>query len=232
MSYTYEGAIVREFAEFVRRGYVYKGKKPVHWCHSCVTALAEAEVEYADKESPSVFVKFEVDDENINKYLPALKGKKVFVIIWTTTPWTLPANLAIAFNPDLTYAGVEHGNEVYIAAEGRLDALKKRIGLNGKILAKVSGKGLEGMFVLHPFIQRTSRAVLGEFVSLEEGTGIVHIAPGHGEDDYKTGLKYGLDIYAPVDDKGKFTKAVPELEGQFVFKANAAIIEILKIKTL
>ncbi|MEK6581841.1 MAG: class I tRNA ligase family protein, partial [Nitrospirota bacterium] len=195
MSYTYEGAIVREFAEFVRRGYVYKGKKPVHWCHSCVTALAEAEVEYADKESPSVFVKFEVDDENINKYLPALKGKKVFVIIWTTTPWTLPANLAIAFNPDLTYAGVEHGNEVYIAAEGRLDALKKRIGLNGKILAKVSGKGLEGMFVLHPFIQRTSRAVLGEFVSLEEGTGIVHIAPGHGEDDYKTGLKYGLDIY-------------------------------------
>ncbi|MEK6653508.1 MAG: isoleucine--tRNA ligase [Nitrospirota bacterium] len=230
MSYTYEGAIVREFAEFVRRGYVYKGKKPVHWCHSCVTALAEAEVEYADKESPSVFVKFEVDDENINKYLPALKGKKVFVIIWTTTPWTLPANLAIAFNPDLTYAGVEHGNEVYIAAEGRLDALKKRIGLNGKILAKVSGKGLEGMFVLHPFIQRTSRAVLGEFVSLEEGTGIVHIAPGHGEDDYKTGLKYGLDIYAPVDDKGKFTKAVPELEGQFVFKANAAIIEILKNK--
>ncbi|KAF0144736.1 MAG: isoleucyl-tRNA synthetase [Nitrospirae bacterium] len=230
MSFTYEGAIVREFAEFVRRGYAYKGKKPVHWCHSCVTALAEAEVEYADKESPSVFVKFEVDDENINKYFPALKGKKVFVIIWTTTPWTLPANLAIAFNPDLTYAGVEHGDEVYIAAEGRLDALKERIGLIGKILAKVSGKGLEGMLVLHPFIQRTSRAVLGEFVSLEDGTGVVHIAPGHGEDDYKTGLKYGLDIYAPVDDKGKFTNAVPELEGQFVFKANAAIIEILKTK--
>ncbi|MFA4829597.1 MAG: isoleucine--tRNA ligase [Thermodesulfovibrionales bacterium] len=230
MSYTYEGAIVREFAEFVRRGYVYKGKKPVHWCHSCVTALAEAEVEYADKESPSVFVKFGVDDENINKHIPALKGKRVFVIIWTTTPWTLPANLAIAFNPDLTYAGVEHGNEVYIAAEGRLDALKEKIGLNGKILTKVSGKGLEGMLVLHPFIQRTSKAVLGEFVSLEEGTGIVHIAPGHGEDDYKVGLKYGLDIYAPVDDKGKFTKAVPELEGQFVFKANAAIIEILKNK--
>ncbi|MBI5206110.1 MAG: isoleucine--tRNA ligase [Nitrospirae bacterium] len=230
MSYTYEGAIVREFAEFVRRGYAYKGKKPVHWCHSCVTALAEAEVEYADKESPSVFVKFEVDDENINKYLPALKGKKVFVIIWTTTPWTLPANLAIAFNPDLTYAGVGHGDEVYIAAEGRLDALKEKIGLNGNVLAKVSGKALEGMLVLHPFIERTSRAVLGEFVSLEEGTGIVHIAPGHGEDDYKTGLKYGLDIYAPVDDKGKFTKAVPELEGQFVFKANTAIIEILKTK--
>ncbi|MDP3112872.1 MAG: isoleucine--tRNA ligase [Thermodesulfovibrionales bacterium] len=249
MSYTYEGAIVREFAEFVRRGYVYKGKKPVHWCHSCVTALAEAEVEYADKESPSVFVKFEVDGENINKHLPALKGKKVFVIIWTTTPWTLPANLALAFHPELTYVAVEinDGNnppsppfskggmggfsgEVYIVAEGRLEALKERIGLDGKVLAKVSGKGLEGMLVLHPFIQRTSRAVLGEFVSLEEGTGIVHIAPGHGEDDYKTGLKYGLDIYAPVDDKGKFTKAVPELEGQFVFKANAAIIEILKNK--
>ena len=230
MAYTYEGAIVKEFAEFVRKGYVYKGKKPVHWCPSCVTALAEAEVEYADKESPSVFVKFPIDDENINKFIPALKGRSVFVIIWTTTPWTLPANLAIAFNPDLTYAGAEQGNEVYIVAEGRLDVLKERIGLNGKVLVKIPGKDLEGMNADHPFIQRKSKAVMGEFVSLEEGTGIVHIAPGHGEDDYQTGLKYGLDIYAPVDDKGKFTKAVPEFEGQFVFKANTAIIETLKNK--
>ena len=108
--------------------------------------------------------------------------------------------------------------------------LKERIGLDGKILAKITGRDLEGINAEHPFIRRESRAVLGEFVSLEEGTGIVHIAPGHGEDDYKTGLKYGLDIYAPVDDKGKFTRAVPELEGQFVFKANAQIIEILKSK--
>ena len=230
MSFSYEGAIVKEFAEFVKRGYVYKGKKPVHWCPSCVTALAEAEVEYADKESPSIFVKFPIDDENISKYFPVLKGKSVSVIIWTTTPWTLPANLALAFHPDIGYVAVEQGNEVYIVAEGRLDALKERIGLDGEILIKISGKELEGMNADHPFIQRKSKAVLGEFVSLEEGTGIVHIAPGHGEDDYQTGLRYGLDIYAPVDDKGKFTKQAGELEGQFVFKANAVIIETLKNK--
>jgi len=230
MSYGYEGTIVREFAEFVKKGYVYKGKKPVHWCPSCVTALAEAEVEYADKESPSVFVKFGVESSEFGDKMPALKGRKVFFVIWTTTPWTLPANLALAFHPDFIYVAVEHGDEIYIVAEGRLDALKERIDLNGKVLSKISGKDLEGINAEHPFIQRKSRAVLGEFVSLEEGTGIVHIAPGHGEDDYETGLKYGLDIYAPVDDKGKFTKQAGELEGQFVFKANAAIIETLKNK--
>jgi isoleucyl-tRNA synthetase len=230
MSYGYEGTIVREFAEFVKKGYAYKGKKPVHWCPSCVTALAEAEVEYADKESPSVFVKFAAKSEELRVKIPALPVKNVFFVIWTTTPWTLPANLALAFHPELVYAAVEQGDEVYIVAEGRLDALKERIGLDGKIIAKITGKDLEGINAEHPFINRKSKAVLGEFVSLEEGTGIVHIAPGHGEDDYETGLKYGLDIYAPVDDRGKFTKAVPELEGQFVFKANTVIIEILKSK--
>ncbi|MCX5716778.1 MAG: isoleucine--tRNA ligase [Nitrospirae bacterium] len=239
MSYGYEGTIVREFSEFVKKGYVYKGKKPVHWCPSCVTALAEAEVEYADKESPSVFVKFEVKSEaasggsprrELKDILPEIAGKKVFFIIWTTTPWTLPANLALAFHPDFIYVAVEHRDEIYIVAEGRLDALKERIDLNGKVLSKISGKDIEGVNAEHPFIQRKSRAVLGEFVSLEEGTGIVHIAPGHGEDDYGIGLKYGLDIYAPVDDKGKFTKQAGELEGEFVFKANAVIIETLKNK--
>ena len=249
LSYGYEGTIVREFSEFVKKGYAYKGKKPVHWCPSCVTALAEAEVEYADKESPSVFVKFGVESSEFGDKMPSLKGKKIFFVIWTTTPWTLPANLALAFHPDLTYVAVEikdginppsppfdkggmggFSDEVYIVAEGRLEALKERIGLVGKVIAKISGKDLEGINAEHPFIQRKSRAVLGEFVSLEEGTGIVHIAPGHGEDDYETGLKYGLDIYAPVDDKGKFTKQAGELEGQFVFKANAAIIETLKNK--
>jgi isoleucyl-tRNA synthetase len=228
MSHDYEGSIVREFFRFVKEGYVYKGKKPVHWCPSCVTALAEAEVEYADKESPSVFVKFAVDEESIEKYLPALRGNKVSVIIWTTTPWTLPANLAVAFHPDLEYAAVQRGEEVFIVAEGRVEPLRESIGLQGKIIAAARGRELEGMLVDHPFISRKSRAVLGEFVSLEDGTGIVHIAPGHGEDDYETGLKYGLDIYAPVDDKGKFTKQAGELEGQFVFKANQVIIEMLK----
>jgi len=224
----YEGTIVREFNKFVRKGYVYRGKKPVHWCPSCVTALAEAEVEYRDKESPSVYVKFGVDEENIAKYLPALKGRKVFVVIWTTTPWTLPANLAIAFHPDLDYAAVEHDGEVFVVAGGRLEALRDTIGLSGKVLSTVSGRALEGMKADHPFIGRKSQAVLGEFVSLEDGTGVVHIAPGHGEDDYETGLKYGLDVYAPVDDRGRFTKQAGDLEGQFVFKANAVIVEMLK----
>lgn len=228
MTHGYEASIVREFNTFVRNRYVQKRKKPVHWCPSCVTALAEAEVEYADKESPSVFVKFPVDEENTAKYLPVLKGRNVFVIIWTTTPWTLPANLAIAFHPDLTYAAVQQEENVYLVADGRRDALRERIGLEGTMLAQVLGKDLEGMEADHPFIERKSRAVLGDFVSLEEGSGIVHIAPGHGEDDYETGLKYGLDIYAPVDDRGKFTKHAGELEGQFVFKANALIIETLE----
>lgn len=228
MTFGYEGAIVGEFCKFVKGKYVYKGKKPVHWCPSCVTALAEAEVEYADKESPSVFVKFGIDEESLKKYIPSLAGKKVFAVIWTTTPWTLPANLAIAFHPDLDYAAVEQNGEIYIVAEGRLEALKERIGLEGKIVARTAGKDMEGVTADHPFIQRKSKAVLGDFVSIEEGTGIVHIAPGHGEDDYETGLKYGLDIFAPVDDKGKFTKHAGELEGQFVFKANAVIIEMLQ----
>jgi isoleucyl-tRNA synthetase len=233
LSYVYEATIVREFCKFVESGSVYKGKKPVHWCASCVTALAEAEVEYNDKESPSVFVKFALDETNIDKFLPGLKGKKVFVLIWTTTPWTLPANLAIAFHPDFEYAAVEQDNEVYITAEGRLEALKEKIGLvAGKILLTIQGNNLEGMEALHPFIGRKSRAVLGDFVSLEEGTGIVHIAPGHGEDDYEIGLKYGLEIYAPVDKHGKFKFAGTEkdspLQGKFVFKANAEIIEILQ----
>ena len=230
MNYDYEGAIVREFNTFVKKKYVYKGKKPVHWCPSCVTALAEAEVEYADKESPSVYVKFRVDEENTAKYLPSLAGKKVSVVIWTTTPWTLPANLAVAFNPGYDYVAVEQGNDVLVVAEGRRDALRETIGLQGNIIAKVKGKDLEGMSLDHPFVQRKSRAVLGDFVSLEDGTGVVHIAPGHGEDDYEVGLKYGLDIFAPVDDRGKFTSQAGDLEGQFVFKANEVIVETLKSK--
>ena len=230
LTYGYEASIVREFNRFVKKGYVQKRKKPVHWCPSCVTALAEAEVEYADKESPSVFVKFMLNDENAAAFSPELKGKKVFVLIWTTTPWTLPANLAVAFHPDLEYAAVDQNDEVYIVAEGRLETLKERIGLIGTVITKKLGRDLEGMEVQHPFIERRSKGVLGDFVSLEEGTGVVHIAPGHGEDDYEVGLKYGLEIYAPVDDGGKFTKQAGDLQGQFVFKANAVIIETLKTK--
>ncbi len=229
MTYEYEASIVREFFEFVKKGYVYKGRKPVHWCPSCVTALAEAEVEYNDKESPSVFVKFEIKSEELKVKMPELAGKKVFVVIWTTTPWTLPANLAVAFHPDFDYAAVEKDGEVYIVAEGRLEALKQIPAFDGKIIFKTTGAKLEGMSVLHPFAGRESKAILADFISLEDGTGVVHIAPGHGEEDYEIGLKYNLDVYSPVDDRGNFTKqAGSELEGQFVFKANASVIEILK----
>ncbi len=232
----YEAIIVREFFNFVKNGDVYKGKKPVHWCPSCVTALAEAEVEYSEKESPSIFVKFEIDDKDIKKFFPELVGRKLFVVIWTTTPWTLPANLAIAFHPDFIYVAVEYNKEIYIVAEGRLVALKEKIGIDGKVVAKRSGKDFEGLNTLHPFLNKRSKAVLADFVSLEDGTGIVHIAPGHGEDDYEIGLKYGLDIYAPVDKYGKFefldSEIAPLLQNEFVFSANRKIIEILREKNL
>ncbi|MFZ5907786.1 MAG: isoleucine--tRNA ligase [Nitrospirota bacterium] len=232
LSNDYEATIVGEFCKFVESGDVYKGKKPVHWCPACVTALAEAEVEYNEKESPSVFVKFALDQDSISRIFPELAGRPVSVIIWTTTPWTLPANLALAFHPDFEYAAVEQGDEIYIVAEGCIEGLKEKIGLHGTIVLKKPGRDLEGLEAFHPFLQRKSRAVLGEFVSLEEGTGIVHIAPGHGEDDYEIGLKYNLDIYAPVDKKGLFTFAGTDressLQGKFVFRANTEIIEILR----
>ncbi|MCL5421808.1 MAG: isoleucine--tRNA ligase [Nitrospirae bacterium] len=226
MTNAYEGAIVEEFMKFVKGAYVYRGKKPVHWCPSCVTALAEAEVEYADKESPSVYVRFRVLDADVETVLPELKGRTVFFVIWTTTPWTLPANLALAVNPDYEYAAIAKDGDIFIIA----DELKEKFPLQGEVVLTVKGEKLEGMHAEHPFISRRSKVILGEFVTAGEGTGIVHIAPGHGEDDYEAGLKYGLDIYAPVDDRGRFTKAVPEFEGQFVFKANDSIIETLKQK--
>jgi len=233
MSYDYEASIVREFANFVKGGYVYKGRKPVHWCPSCITALAEAEVEYAEKESPSIFVKFRVLNSELQDRFPDIAGKNVFIVVWTTTPWTLPANLALAMHPDFDYAAVEINGDVYIVAEGRVEYLKERAVLDGRVLTKIEGRKFEGIKALHPLADRESRVVLDNFVSLDEGSGIVHIAPGHGEDDYKIGLRYGLDIYAPVDNKGKFkfSGKQPELsmlEGQFVFKANAIIIDILK----
>ena len=230
MSYEYESSIIREFFRFVKNGLVYKGKKPVHWCSSCVTALAEAEVEYNDKESPSVFVKFEVLAQDVAKYMSSLTGKRVSVVIWTTTPWTLPANLALAVHPDLAYVAVEKDGEYLIVAKENLDCLREKLEISGDVAAAISGSELEGLRAKHPFIDRESKIILGDFVTVGEGSGIVHIAPGHGEDDYEVGLQYGLEIYAPVDDHGKFTRFVPEFEGQFVFKANEGIIELLKEK--
>lgn len=230
MSYAYEASIVREFFRFVKRGSVYKGKKPVHWCPSCVTALAEAEVEYNDKESPSVFVAFPVTVADAARLVPDAAGKEVAIVIWTTTPWTLPANLALAVHAELTYVAIAHGDRIVIVAEDNLEALREKIGLSGEVLVRLAGKDLEGVVARHPFIDRESRVILGDFVTTGEGSGVVHIAPGHGEDDYEAGLQYGLDIYAPVNDYGKFTKEVPEFAGQFVFKANEGIIALLQGK--
>ncbi|MCX7913020.1 MAG: isoleucine--tRNA ligase [Thermodesulfovibrionales bacterium] len=227
MSYNYEAAIVREFFNFVLNGSIYKGKKPVYWCPSCITALAEAEVEYGEKESPSIYVKFQVLPDDLDRYFPELKGKKVYIIIWTTTPWTLPANLALAVHKDLVYTAVESNGEILILAKDNLQALIEKGIISGTPMFEFLGSKLQNIRTKHPFIERLSPVVLADFVSAQEGSGVVHIAPGHGEDDYELGIKHNYDIYAPVDDKGRFTSAVPEFEGQFVFKANDAIIEML-----
>ena len=237
MAYSYEASIVREFGRFVEKGYVYKGKKPVHWCPSCVTALAEAEVEYADKESPSIYVKFRILDDDLSRI--GLEGKNAFFIIWTTTPWTLPANLALAVNPEIEYWAIEVGGSVYIISRNLakniptlfwadlIDASNTPLSGEHNFLS-IKGDKLIGVRARHPFIDRLSKVVAGDFVSVEEGTGIVHIAPGHGEEDYEIGIKYGLDVYAPVDDKGRFTEQTGDLAGQNVFKSNEGIIEKLK----
>jgi isoleucyl-tRNA synthetase len=232
MSYDYEATIVGELFEFVRRGSLYRGKKPVHWCPSCVTALAEAEVEYADKESPSVFVKFELSEKDATNRLKLEAGKKYFILIWTTTPWTLPANLALAVRGNINYAAVldKEQKEFVIVA----DDLVKRLHEQGilptnNVYRIFPGNDLKGLQAKHPFIDRKSKIIEADFVSTEEGSGVVHIAPGHGEDDYAAGLKEGLEVFAPVDDRGRFEgTGVEELEGEFVFKANERIIDMLK----
>ena len=222
----YEASIVRELHKVLEAGYVYKGKKPVHWCPSCVTALAEAEVEYSNKASPSVYVAFEVERRfDVHDY------KTVYIVIWTTTPWTLPANEALAVNPDVEYVAIEQMDDVYIVAKPRLEALRALPALSsGKIIVTFKGRELEHHYAHHPFRYRKSLITLGDFVSTEDGTGVVHIAPGHGEDDYEIGKQYKLDIYAPVDDRGRFTADVEGFAGQQVFQANKGIIELLQQK--
>ncbi len=220
----YEAEIIRFLAAFFKSGNVYKGKKPVYWCNHCRTALAEAEIEYMERRSPSIFVKFPMVTDLSEKF-PALKGKQVSVLIWTTTPWTLPANLAIAFHPDYEYAAFDADGEVLLAAKKLIPVLRDILGVkDSRILATFPGKELEGLKARHPFIDRDSVFVLADYVTLDQGTGAVHTAPGHGQDDYLTGIKYGLDIYTPVDGNGKFTTDVETYGGSNVFEANRAIV--------
>jgi isoleucyl-tRNA synthetase len=220
MSYDYQAAIVREFGKFVEGGYLYKGKKPVYWCATCHTALAEAEVEYAPHRSSSIFVKFPLISD-IGESFPSLRGKKVSIIIWTTTPWTIPANLAVALHPAYKYVAAEAKGEVYICAEDLADIVMHNLGMRDyRVLETFAGKALEGLKCRHPFLDRESIIILADYVTLEAGTGCVHTAPGHGQEDYESGLKYGLPIYAPVDDNGRFTPDVEFFAGEFVFDAN------------
>jgi isoleucyl-tRNA synthetase len=226
MDYVYEGITARELAEFAANGGLFKGKKPVHWCSSCVTALAEAEVEYADHRSPSIYVKFPLKDD-ISGEVPSLAGKNTSLVIWTTTPWTLPANLAISLHPEFDYVGLDTGSEVLIVAAGLLDSFRKGTGVDGEVIATFKGEILEKKNCRHPFYDRDSVILLGEHVTLEAGTGCVHTAPGHGQDDYVVGLRYGLDIYNPVDNRGRFLENVEFFAGQAVFEANKSVIEKL-----
>ncbi len=228
MAYYYEATIARELGRFFENGSVIRSKKPIYWCTSCRTALAEAEVEYADHKSPSVYVKFALTPEATAGF-PELAGKNSYVLIWTTTPWTLPANLAIALHPDFTYVAAEVDGEVWILAEGLVENVMAAAGAqNYKTIRTFKAAELNGLKARHPFADRDSLIILGRHVTLEAGTGAVHTAPGHGREDYEAGLEYGLDIYSPVDDAGRFTKEVEFFAGQFVFDANKAVIAKLE----
>jgi len=237
MSAQYQSVIAAAFVEFLDRGYVYKGLKPVHWCMRDRTALAEAEVEYADHSSPSIWVRFALtsDPAAID---PSLAGRHVYGLIWTTTPWTIPANMAIAFHPKYEYVAVASSatGPVYIVAAELLKVTAEKCGwADYEVLARFPGSRLEGKVFHHPFLERDSLGILADHVTLEQGTGAVHTAPGHGQEDYVVGRQYGIETYCPVDAAGRFYHAegaagrLPEeIIGKTVWEANPIVIEILR----
>ena len=224
MSPAYEGVIAREFARLVGRGLVYKGLKPVHWCMYCKTALAQAEVEYEEQRTPSVYVKFPLVAP-----LPAAAGAPASLVIWTTTPWTLPANLAIAVHPAEEYVALRAGNDVLIVAAKLADEFVRVAKLTGvQVVARMPGRNLDGLEYRHPWIDRTGKVAVADFVAMDTGTGLVHVAPGHGEEDYDLGRALGLRIYNPVDDDGRFVREVAHFAGMTVWDANPKIVEHLR----
>ncbi|HEX9592219.1 MAG TPA: isoleucine--tRNA ligase [bacterium] len=231
MAFPYEAQIVRELAKIIRAGSVYHGRKPVHWCPSCVTALAEAEVEYADHTSPSIYVAFPTTAglRGLGTDLPDLP---LSLVIWTTTPWTLPANLATSVHPDHDYVAVGVGETAFVVAEYLLPGVAEAVGWESPVvLATVPGQALTALTYTHPLNGRICPVFTGTHVTLEAGTGLVHTAPGHGQEDYQVGQEHGLPTFAPVDDHGCFTdEAGPELVGQQVFIANPTVIEMLRAK--
>jgi len=240
MDFGFEADIIRTLGEIIEQGHLHKGSKPVHWCTDCGSALAEAEVEYEDKTSPAIDVRFEVlDDEalwsRVRKAEEHPGEGPISVVIWTTTPWTLPANQAVALNPELEYALVqcngvaEHGPERLLLAEGLLKDTMSRYEVEDyKVIAYASGADLEGLKLQHPFYDREVPIILGDHVTLEAGTGAVHTAPGHGQEDYVVGMRYDLKVDNPVGGDGKFLPGTELFEGQHVFKANDAVLEVLR----
>jgi isoleucyl-tRNA synthetase len=228
MTAQYESVIVRQLFDFMENGAVYKGLRPVYWCIHDKTALAEAEIEYGNHTSPSVWVKYALTSDPA-KIDPALAGKKVSTIIWTTTPWTLPASMAVAFHPDLEYVALEHNGELYIVAEALSKATIEACKFSGAtVAASFPGRKLEYATFAHPFLDRSILGVLANYVTTEQGTGAVHTAPSHGVDDFYTGTKYKIDQRTKVDEAGRLQEGLPEYDGKTVFEANQPIIELLK----
>jgi isoleucyl-tRNA synthetase len=228
MTPQYESVIVRQLFDFMENGAVYKGLRPVYWCIHDKTALAEAEIEYSNHTSPSVWVKYTLTSDPA-KIDSALAGRKVSTIIWTTTPWTLPASMAVAFHPDLEYVALEQNGELYIVADALAKATIEACKFNdAKIAARFPGKKLEYATFAHPFLDRSILGVLANYVTTEQGTGAVHTAPSHGADDFYTGTKYKLDQKTKVDEAGHLQEGLPEYDGKTVFQANQPIIELLK----
>ncbi len=228
MDYRYEANILRELGKFVGTGGVYRGLKPVHWCTACLTALAEAEVEYQDDTSPAIYVAFPLKSDPA-MLDPALRAKPVSVVIWTTTPWTLPANLAIVVHPLEEYVVFHSGARYFITAEKLMDETARTCGLaNPKVVARFPGSRLDGVVARHPWLDQDSPIFLADYVTMDQGTGCVHTAPGHGADDYETGIKHNLPVYNPVDDHGRFVPEVVQFGGMSVWDANPAIIQRLR----
>ena len=240
MDYRFEANIIRSLGRIVANGHVVKGYKPVHWCTDCGSALAEAEVEYKDKESYAIDVRFEVlDEEGLLSRCHTVRNEhgkgSLSVVIWTTTPWTLPANRAVALNPELEYAVVQcegpRGDERLVLAEGLLKDTLARWGIdNYQVIAYARGDALEGLKLRHPFYDREVPVILGEHVTLDAGTGAVHTAPGHGLEDYVVGQRYGLEVDNPVGGDGRFLEGTPLFAGEHVLSANEKVIETLKAR--
>nr|MCH9712186.1 isoleucine--tRNA ligase [Pseudomonadota bacterium] len=222
--FQYEADIVRALGKIVDNGHVSKGYKPVHWCTECGSALAEAEVEYKDKQSDAIDVKFRIVDDSIFKV-----EKPVSVVIWTTTPWTLPANEAVALHPELSYVLADTGTEYLLLAQDLAESALSRYELEADIQTVIfGGSALEGLKAQHPFYDKQVPIILGEHVTTDAGTGAVHTAPAHGQEDFAVGKQYDLPVNCPVDGRGVFFEDTELLAGQFIFKANASVIELLK----